>query len=426
MLVEFSVKNHRSVRGRQTFSMVAGDLKRPARPRHVADTGSSVAPRVLRNACLLGANGAGKTSLVEAMGFMSWFVRTSFRSGPGDSIEVEPFLFDPKWRDKPSEFEVYFIHNENLYQYGFVVSKDRVLDEWLYAWANATGRQRSIFTRKFKRREGDYDWDVDERNVKGKRKNWQESTRQNSLFLSAAAGMNAKGDIMDAYDWIAGFFRTVSFSRQTPYLEFTERLLEDSSLKSKVNEFLQELGIRLSDIRVQKKKRFETSEFLSLPKSAQEFIEKDFENDEVPSVRFVREDSEGEPMALPLDKESSGTRALFELAGPILHTLDEGFTLVVDEFNLGLHPIAVRSLIALFCNSRINGENAQLIFTTHDPTIVDQAHFARDQVWLLEKREKDLATSLIRFSDFEEDDRSFADGYLQGRYGTLPRVWRKL
>ena len=47
-------------------------------------------------------------------------------------------------------------------------------------------------------------------------------------------------------------------------------------------------------------------------------------------------------------------------------------------------------------------------------------------MWLLDKREKDLATSLIRLSDFDEDDRSFADGNLQGRYGTLPRVWRKL
>lgn len=426
MLVQFSVKNHRAVRKKQTFSMIAGDLKRPARPRHVADTGSPVVPRVLRSACLFGANGAGKTSLITAMGFMSWFVRTSFRQEPGEAIPITPFLFNPKWRNSPSEFEVYFLHNENLYQYGFVISKDRVLDEWLYAWSNATGRQRNIFTRRFNRRKQYYDWDVDERNVKGKRKNWQESTRKNSLFLSAAAGMNATGSIMDAYSWTASFFRTVSNSREMPYLEFTDILLEDPSMKKPVHDLLWKSGVALNDISVEKKKKFETKDFLNLPKRDQELLKKNIENDEVNEIEFIRKDSAGDFVSLSLEEESYGTRALFDLAGPILHTLGSGFTLVVDEFNLGLHPTTVRSLIALFCNSKINVKNAQLIFTTHDPTIVDQAYFARDQVWLLEKSEKDLSTNLVHFSDFDEDDRSFSDGYLQGRYGTLPHVRRKL
>ena len=86
----------------------------------------------------------------------------------------------------------------------------------------------------------------------------------------------------------------------------------------------------------------------------------------------------------------------------------------------------MRSLFALLCNSKINGENSQLIYTTHDPTIVSQGCFAKDKICPLDKRKKDLATSLFRFSDFDRDDRSFVDGHLQGRYGTLPRVWRKL
>ena len=160
--------------------------------------------------------------------------------------------------------------------------------------------------------------------------------------------------------------------------------------------------------------------------ATRKFPQKSVESDEIHAMELVRKDSAGDAISLPLERESLGTRALLDLAEPIMRALERGGALIVDELNLGLHPTAVRSLIALFCNSRINGKNAQLIFTTHDPTIVDQAHFARDQVWLLEKREKDLATSLIRLSDFDEDDRSFADGHLQGRCGVLPRVWRKL
>ena len=91
------------------------------------------------------------------------------------------------------------------------------------------------------------------------------------------------------------------------------------------------------------------------------------------------------PAPIALNSEAFCIRVLFNLAGPVLDGLERGVTLVVDEVNLGLHPHAVESLISMFCDQETNTKNAQIIFTTHDPTIVLTTYVERDQVLLMEK-----------------------------------------
>ncbi|MXW86325.1 MAG: ATP-binding protein, partial [Boseongicola sp. SB0667_bin_21] len=90
--------------------------------------------------------------------------------------------------------------------------------------------------------------------------------------------------------------------------------------------------------------------------------------------------------------------------------------------NTHLHPLAFRYISRLFCSSKSNPENAQLIFTTHDPTVTEEDCIGRDQIWLVEKGD-DLASRLVPFSDYRtRDERPFRRGYLQGRYGAVPRL----
>ena len=98
MPVEFSVENHRTFREKRTFSMVASSATEQTGPGHVIDTGFSAVPCVLREVCLLGSNGSGQSSLIDAMAFMSRFVRNSFRNDAGDDIRMEPILFHSEWR----------------------------------------------------------------------------------------------------------------------------------------------------------------------------------------------------------------------------------------------------------------------------------------------------------------------------------------
>ena len=119
--------------------------------------------------------------------------------------------------------------------------------------------------------------------------------------------------------------------------------------------------------------------------------------------------------------ESSGTRNLLFLAGPILDILQKGLTLLVDELDNSLHTLLVQSLVRLFHRPEVNPSGAQLVFTTHDTSLLDAyGLFRRDQVWLVEKR-LDQSSSLYPLLDFSpRKNEALERGYLQGRYGGLP------
>ena len=122
-----------------------------------------------------------------------------------------------------------------------------------------------------------------------------------------------------------------------------------------------------------------------------------------------------------LADESNGTRNLLFLAGPILEILNQGLTLIIDELDTSLHTLLVRELIRLFHQSGHDIKGAQLIFTTHDTSLLDAPDlFRRDQIWLVEK-DREQASSLVSLSEFSpRKNEALERGYLTGRYGGVP------
>lgn len=432
MLVKFSVQNHRAIRERQTFSMVADDIKeRLEPPYHVARTGFKAAPFVLRDACLFGGNGSGKTSFVNAIEFMSNLVRISSYREAEDIIPTRCFTFHSEWEKKPSEFEITFIHKSTLYQYGFSVTRHRVLEEWLFSRDKSSGRWRRLFTREYKSSQKKYCWFVSPRYVKGERNSWSLNTRKNALFLSTAIQLNAKGDIKSAYDWIVKNLHTLSMLEDNdPIFRYTVDRFSENSWKKKTLNFLQEVDINLSDLMVEAKDIDINDE--SVISEVPEIMRKvlkgsgDIKGKSI-RVRFFRKNNRNRLIPLAIMQESSGTRDLFTLSGPIIDTLERGNTIVIDELNLGLHPIALQSLIALFCDPAINTKNAQIIFTTHDASIVENTYSECDQVWLMDKDNRSLAAQLTSLTQFEDSTtKNFSKDYLRGRYGGVPNPWRRI
>jgi AAA15 family ATPase/GTPase len=387
----------------------------------VAQTHFTTAPLILREACLFGANGSGKSSLIDAMSFMVRFIRNSFRHEPGRPIAVEPFAFHSEWRSQPSEFEAIFIHDDVLYQYGFSATCERVMEEWLFARPQETGRDRQLFTRTYVSETNSYEWNLNSAHLKGERESWKSQTRPGALFLSTAVQLNAEV-LKGAYEWFAKRFRMFSMSPDAMQGGYTERRFEDTEWKKRVVDFLRRADISLHDIEVEENSLFEQPNFEKLPAPFQEMIKEEAPDAKTFAVSFIRQDEKANLIPLPLNEESSGTKALFELAGPILDVLDNGYTVVIDELNSGLHPLAFQYVIGLFCDPHINRNNAQLIFTTHDTSVTEQSCIGRDQIWLVDKG-ADLSARLIPFSDFKtRDERPFQKGYLQGRYGAVPRI----
>ena len=109
----------------------------------------------------------------------------------------------------------------------------------------------------------------------------------------------------------------------------------------------------------------------------------------------------------------------------IKEALDHGKTILVDEIDTGLHPLLVQYLLQMFLNRDINAHGAQLIFTTHDVSMLSLSIFRRDQIYFVEKDNasgQSVVYSLDEFSPRKTEN--IRNGYLQGRYGAIPVIDR--
>jgi hypothetical protein len=142
-------------------------------------------------------------------------------------------------------------------------------------------------------------------------------------------------------------------------------------------------------------------------------------------VDFEHSRSDGFTASIPYPEESRGTQMWFSHIGPVLEALQEGGVLVIDELDASLHPRLSSELIRLFSNRESNSRGAQLIFSTHDTTLLGNlvdGTLAREDVWFTEK-DTDGATTLYPLSDFRpRKSEALERGYLQGRYGAVPIV----
>jgi len=393
MLIEFRVENHRSIRDEQALTMEAGrgGDDKDVRVRHVEGHSKSLLPV----AALYGANASGKSNVLAALGFMVSAVLESHRNwGPNDRIPRQPFAWGPQ-KSEPSFFEVVVLINGFRYQYGFVATDKCFLEEWLFVWPH--GKKQVWFERdcqKFKFGE----------HLKGENRVIEEATRPNALFLSTAVQLN-HAQLWQIYFWF-----------ESLYL-----------VNIQVGLFVSLPKIEQISFAAALKQRTQFQPFRELLKNADLGIL---------DVRLVNNDSGGEPEIqfkhnnsfenawLPLKEESKGTQTLCAMGLRMLHAISQGSVLLVDELEASLHPSLARQIIGLFNNPKTNPHNAQLLFTTHDTSLIGTTMgdppLRRDQVWLTEK-DTEGATVLYPLTDYRpRKPENLERGYLQGRFGAIP------
>ena len=414
MLVEFRIKNFCSLRDEQVLSLVATKDK-TLQDSNTQATGISAAPNVLRSVVIYGANASGKSNLIKALQYMRGVVTESATAiAPSQIFGVQPFRLDSDSANQSSEFEVTFLLDGVRYQYGFAMTAQRVVGEHLLVYK--AFKPQKWFTRRF---DIDTGQDVYEfgSGLKGPKNLWEGATRPNALFLSMAVQLNSI-DLRPVFEWFSN--QLVIFNEQSQLSpQVSIQMLKHAQGRKDICNFLTNADLSLSDVEVETRTVPGQSVHLDLLVGKTEVR---VENIEEHKVRFHHVTKHGTAV-FDLLEESNGTRNLLFLAGPVLNILRKGLTLIIDELDTSLHTLLVRELVRLFHLSDINTKGAQLVFTTHDTSLLDAPDlFRRDQVWFVEKNQ-DQASSLINLSEFSpRKNEALERGYLIGRYGGIPFI----
>lgn len=401
--------------------------------RHGPDHGVAAVPVT----AIYGANASGKSNLLGGLRFMQAAVVQSFTRWEVDSgIPRQPFRLSPECSSMPSLFVAELIVDGVPYTYGFSLDGDEVLDEWLFSYPEK--RKRTLFRRV--RSEITFGTTVGD--LKPKLELLEELTRPNALFLSACAQVKLD-PLMPVYRWFrsqlrirtAGSFRlprrvaegVAGYLEQHP--ENTDKLV---ALLASADVGITELLVEKSEDPGRQPALFEESVAKG---DARDWAERDERLDQLRrrnlrayrtaeqrvELKFVHGE-EGEYFSL--EDESAGTRSWLELLPMVLEALDSGHVVAVDEIDTSLHPLLTARLVGMFQDPETNPRGAQLVFTTHDTsllgTMIGDEALRRDQIWFVDKDSKG-ASHLYPLTDFKpRQDQNTERRYLGGSYGAVP------
>jgi AAA15 family ATPase/GTPase len=415
MLIEFRVTNFRSFKGENRLSLLASSDK-DLEGSNVAATRNTSVPRVLRAVGIYGANASGKSNLIRAMQLMRGIVVESANLKPDQQFNIQPFRLDPETDREPTEFELTFFKEGVRYQYGFALNARRIVEEWLLVYK--TKQPQTWFMREYNPKAQVDEYKFSEAHFKGNRNVWKEATRSNALFLSTAIQLNSES-LRPIFDYIAQSL-VVFENGSGPVPDYTINHIAKAK-SARVRQFLAGADISIDEIALKEVKA--EVQNISMDFATGGFTHSGREEQNMVVPTFKHSSSKGSAV-FDFGDESEGTQKLFFLAGPLFDIFERGQVLIVDELDRSLHALLVRQLIAMFHDPEVNKSNAQLIFTTHDTSLLDGAHLRRDQIWFTEKDEEQ-ASCLYPLTDFSpRKNEALEKGYLGGRYGAVPILKR--
>ncbi|MCX5772019.1 MAG: AAA family ATPase [Candidatus Hydrogenedentes bacterium] len=419
MLLEFSVSNFRSFKDEQTLSLLAGRDK-----KHAGNLVQIGPYRTVKCAVLCGANASGKSNLIRAIDVMIDFVRVSAtKMTEGDKIPgVIPFRLSSQTERQPSRFGVKLLVGDLVYDYAFSASQSRVFEERLSAGSTG-GSGKLWFSRVFDDAAQDYKWEFGA-NLREGESVLKERTRGNGLALSRGAEQNIK-PLSDLF--IALAKRVWVFQLSDPLIGLPQqtawRMLGSQPFAERIVRMVRDADLSIEGLTVEEKPA--DSESLELiHKLIPESILKGMDDKKfsAPTIHTAhRTHDTGAAVQFDMEDESNGTRRFFAIAGPLVDAVDNGALVVIDELDCSMHPLLTRRLLELFQSPNWNSKGAQLIFTTHDSTLMNPSLFRRDQIWLVEK-DTSGSSQLRSLYDFQKprSTESFQRNYLAGRYGAVP------
>ena len=386
VLVQFMLKNVLSFKDETIIDMTAINAYKE-HDSNLIDCGMK--EKFLRVAAIYGANASGKSNLYLAMSYFQRIIEESFNNvSDKRSIAIRKFYMPFLFEDKPenSEYQIVVIYGNYEYRYGFEYNDKRIAAEWLYRKNLESSRTAIIFERAAEKVEFGA-------SVRKECEIYKEQIPTETLVLSFFNKLKLKNNvfkivyenIMDTLVVPADFWENTEIIE-----EFLPRVIDNE--KESLIEFLTAIDTGIRDISY---------------------------DDTEKEIKFttVHKGKDGADYSLGLFFESEGTIKSIVLFIYARIAILNDKSIFVDELNVKLHPLLLKFIIDLFYTER---SMAQLIYTTHDTTLMDKKFFRRDQIWFVQKDEFGYS-ELLALSDFKvRSDASFEKDYLAGVYGGIP------
>lgn len=388
MLVQFTVKNVFSFKDETVLDMTAVNAYKE-HTSNLIDIGTK--EKFLKVAAIYGANASGKSNLNLAMLYFQQIIKKSFNNIDDEKMTAiaqyyVPFSFE---EDKEnSEFQIVELIGDNEYRYGFEYNAECIVEEWLYRKNIKTNRMSVIFERAAQSVEFGA-------SVRKECDVYKEQIPVETLVLSFFNKLNLETEIFkDVYASIMDTLVTLAdHQKEIKFLkEFLPELIDNK--KKELIEFFAAIDTGIKDITY-------------------------IENDKQVEFYTKHVGKDGYEYPLNLYDESEGTIKSIRLFICVRLAILTDRSIFIDELNIKLHPLLLKFMIDLFYE---NNSKAQLIYTTHDTTLMDKKFFRRDQIWFVQKDEFGYS-ELTALSDFKvRSDASFEKDYLAGVYGGIPLI----
>ena len=400
MILNLEFKNYRSFKGICSFTTEPTSSKAKVENLCEVETNAEGNKKVLRVSLIFGANASGKTNIIKFLyGFRRWLLNIDNRVGE-DIALYQPFKFDSATADAPTEFTMEFIAQKVRYKYEVHFVRYRITSESLLSYPN--GKQTQLYERILL----SDDKESDTIKFGSSLSSFKPfNVFKNQLLMSKFLKDTPCEPITNAAKYLVDMVISNGFHEDTILGEDKEMLrwlYSHPDYKKMLAEFLAFADTGLADFQLDKRS----------------------DGVEVTSLHGLYKDGEGIGKTdLPLKEESFGTRALFIIGCHILQALQNGSPFFIDEMDSGLHSYITRLIVDIFRNERINKNNAQLIFTTHDVNLLDQNSIRKDQIWFTEK-DKYGVSEMFTLSDFEDvrEDTLFAKWYMNNKFGGVPSL----
>jgi predicted ATPase len=420
LLLSFSAENVGPFLEPFELSLRATPLSDTRVVRHLARTLDGAGVDALPVAGVFGANASGKTSVLRAIDHMRWLVISSFREPPGRGARRTPFRLAPDASSLPTSYRIELVLNGVEHHYVVEVDGHRVVYE-AASWF-PHGRPARLFER-----EGQSV--VYGSGGVGVGRAVERILREDALFLSAAAAAGHVG-LMPLYGWFQRNLILMEERSRNSRQLYTTSLLTDPELGAQAQELLRAADLGIRDARVVEMDddtRALMARVIHILRGEEgELAEVAAQMPTEVGVKLTHIGPAGAAVELDQAEESQGTLVWLGVVGPVLEALRDGNVLLADELDASLHSELVRQLVALFQDPETNPNRAQLVFNSHDTTLLPNGRaggvLGRDQVWFAEKL-KDGRSRLTPLADYSpRKDHAVRDRYLSGRYGAVPQA----